>query len=102
PPRSCATHDPRCARAALLRRIRVPGHGRLQGGRRLGGVPRDRQGRGGDGRAAQRVPDGGGMTEPERPAPRPADELGLESILYEKAPPRATITLNRPDVLNAF
>jgi enoyl-CoA hydratase/carnithine racemase len=42
------------------------------------------------------------MTEPERPAPRPADELGLESILYEKAPPRATITLNRPDVLNAF
>jgi enoyl-CoA hydratase/carnithine racemase len=26
----------------------------------------------------------------------------LESILYEKAPPRATITFNRPDVLNAF
>ena len=42
------------------------------------------------------------MSEPERPAPRPADELGLESILYEKAPPRATITLNRPEVLNAF
>ena len=30
------------------------------------------------------------------------DELGFETILYEKAPPRATITLNRPDVLNAF
>jgi enoyl-CoA hydratase/carnithine racemase len=42
------------------------------------------------------------VTEPERPAPLPADELGFESILYEKAPPRATITLNRPDVLNAF
>ena len=42
------------------------------------------------------------MSEPERPAPQPADELGFESILYEKAPPRATITLNRPEVLNAF
>jgi len=42
------------------------------------------------------------VTEPERPAPSPAGELGFESILYEKAPPRATITLNRPDVLNAF
>jgi enoyl-CoA hydratase/carnithine racemase len=42
------------------------------------------------------------LTEPERPAPRRADDLGFESILYEKAPPRATITLNRPEVLNAF
>ena len=42
------------------------------------------------------------MTEPERPAPSPADELGFQSILYEKTPPRATITLNRPEVLNAF
>ena len=42
------------------------------------------------------------MTQPDRPAPQSADELGFESILYEKAPPRATITLNRPDVLNAF
>jgi enoyl-CoA hydratase/carnithine racemase len=41
---------------------------------------------------------------PEPAAPRPSspDELGFESIVYEKAPPRATITLNRPDVLNAF
>jgi enoyl-CoA hydratase/carnithine racemase len=42
------------------------------------------------------------MTEPERPAPASPDELGFESILYEKSPPRATITLNRPEVLNAF
>jgi enoyl-CoA hydratase/carnithine racemase len=42
------------------------------------------------------------VTEPERPAPSSPDELGFESILYEKAPPRATITLNRPEVLNAF
>jgi enoyl-CoA hydratase/carnithine racemase len=41
----------------------------------------------------------------EPAAPRPvADtaELGFERIRYEKAPPRATITLNRPEVLNAF
>jgi len=42
------------------------------------------------------------VTEPERPAPSAADELGFQSILYEKTPPRATITLNRPEVLNAF
>ena len=42
------------------------------------------------------------MTEPERPSPRSPDELAFETILYEKTPPRATITLNRPEVLNAF
>jgi enoyl-CoA hydratase/carnithine racemase len=42
------------------------------------------------------------MTEPERPTPVDPAELGFERILYEKAPPRATITLNRPKVLNAF
>jgi enoyl-CoA hydratase/carnithine racemase len=42
------------------------------------------------------------MTEPERPAPADPSELGFERIVYEKAPPRATITLNRPEVLNAF
>jgi enoyl-CoA hydratase/carnithine racemase len=42
------------------------------------------------------------LTEPTHPQPRSPDELGFESILYEKAPPRATITLNRPEVLNAF
>jgi enoyl-CoA hydratase/carnithine racemase len=36
------------------------------------------------------------------PTPQSPDELGFESIVYEKAPPRATIRLNRPDVLNAF
>ena len=42
------------------------------------------------------------MTEPTHPRPQSPDELGFETIVYEKAPPRATITLNRPDVLNAF
>ena len=39
-----------------------------------------------------------------RAHPSPVDpaELGFETIVYEKAPPRATIRLNRPDVLNAF
>jgi enoyl-CoA hydratase/carnithine racemase len=34
--------------------------------------------------------------------PLSRDELGFETIVYEKSPPRATITLNRPEVLNAF
>ena len=42
------------------------------------------------------------MTEPTHPRPSAPEELGFQSIVYEKAPPRATITLNRPDVLNAF
>jgi enoyl-CoA hydratase/carnithine racemase len=42
------------------------------------------------------------VTEPSRPEPRSPDELGFETIVYEKTPPRATIRLNRPDVLNAF
>jgi enoyl-CoA hydratase/carnithine racemase len=42
------------------------------------------------------------VTEPTHPTPRDPAELGFESIVYTKAPPRATITLNRPDVLNAF
>jgi enoyl-CoA hydratase/carnithine racemase len=41
---------------------------------------------------------------PERASPTPVDpaELGFERIRYEKAPPRATITLARPERLNAF
>jgi enoyl-CoA hydratase/carnithine racemase len=42
------------------------------------------------------------VTEPDRPAPVDPSELGFERIVYEKAPPRATITLNRPEILNAF
>jgi enoyl-CoA hydratase/carnithine racemase len=42
------------------------------------------------------------VAEPAQPVPRAPAELGFERIVYEKAPPRATITLNRPDVLNAF
>ena len=36
------------------------------------------------------------------PRPLPPKELGFERIVYEKASPRATVTLNRPEVLNAF
>ncbi len=42
------------------------------------------------------------MTEPAKPLPLTPGELGFERIVYEKAPPRATIRLNRPEVLNAF
>jgi enoyl-CoA hydratase/carnithine racemase len=42
------------------------------------------------------------LTEPTHPRPRTPGELGFEAIVYEKVPPRATITLNRPEVLNAF
>jgi enoyl-CoA hydratase/carnithine racemase len=40
----------------------------------------------------------------ELDAPRPAapEDLGFERIVYTKEPPRATIRLNRPEVLNAF
>jgi enoyl-CoA hydratase/carnithine racemase len=40
--------------------------------------------------------------QPTAPKPLPPDELGFERIVYEKTPPRATITLDRPEVLNAF
>ena len=42
------------------------------------------------------------MAEPSAPRALSPGELGFETIVYEKAPPRATITLNRPDALNAF
>jgi enoyl-CoA hydratase/carnithine racemase len=42
------------------------------------------------------------MAEPARPRAVPAEELGFEKVVYEKAPPRATIRLDRPEVLNAF
>ncbi len=42
------------------------------------------------------------MTEPTHPRPQSADAFDFQTIVYEKAPPRATIRLNRPDVLNAF
>ena len=42
------------------------------------------------------------MTEPTHPTPRDPSELGFEAIVYSKEPPRATIALNRPEVLNAF
>jgi enoyl-CoA hydratase/carnithine racemase len=42
------------------------------------------------------------VPEPDQPRPLSPGELGFERIVYEKTPPRATIRLNRPDVLNAF
>jgi enoyl-CoA hydratase/carnithine racemase len=42
------------------------------------------------------------VSQPSHPRPLAPRELGFERILYEKAPPRATITLNRPEILNAF
>jgi enoyl-CoA hydratase/carnithine racemase len=42
------------------------------------------------------------LPEPTHPRPLDPAELGFEAIVYQKAPPRATITLNRPEVLNAF
>jgi len=42
------------------------------------------------------------VSEPTRPEALDPAELGFETIVYEKAAPRATITLNRPEVLNAF
>ena len=57
----------------------------------------------GDGRAVPRALRGRRVVpEPDQPRPLPPEELGFERIVYEKAPPRATIRLNRPDVLNAF
>ncbi len=43
-----------------------------------------------------------GVAEPTYPRPVDPAELGFVTIVYEKTPPRATIRLNRPDVLNAF
>jgi enoyl-CoA hydratase/carnithine racemase len=42
------------------------------------------------------------LPEPDSPRPLAPAELGFERIVYEKTPPRATVTLNRPEVLNAF
>ena len=42
------------------------------------------------------------MTQPSYPSPLDPADLGFEKIIYEKAGGRATITMNRPEVLNAF
>src|SRR2546423_14898450 len=91
----------RQSRLRLLLRIRVPGSGRLEGrARRSAGSGRRRAGSRDPVRGLLR---GARVTpEPDYPRPRPPEELGFEKIRYEKAPPRATITLDRPEVLNAF
>ncbi|RPH38519.1 MAG: enoyl-CoA hydratase/isomerase family protein, partial [Planctomycetota bacterium] len=90
------------AEVPVLRRVGVPGHGRLQVRGTDGRVHGHRQGRDGDGRALPRPLRQGRVSQPTYPAPLSPEELGFEKIVYEKAPPRATITFNRPDVLNAF
>src|SRR5262249_51118341 len=40
--------------------------------------------------------------EPDAPRPAEPADLGFDRIVYTKEPPRATIRLDRPDVLNAF
>jgi len=42
------------------------------------------------------------LPEPSSPKPLAPSELDFVKIGYDKAPPRATIRLNRPEVLNAF
>jgi 1,4-dihydroxy-2-naphthoyl-CoA synthase len=42
------------------------------------------------------------LPEPNAPLLLDPAELGFERIRYEKAGQRATVTLNRPEVLNAF
>ena len=70
---------------------------------RVRGVRRERQGRDGDGDPVHdRLRRDRRVTEPDQPRPLSPDELGFERIVYEKDYPRATVTLNRPEVLNAF
>src|SRR5580765_389856 len=90
------------AALCLLRGAGVPRPRSLQGGGAQRGVHGDRQGRDGDGRPLPRARRGRLVTQPDAPRPLPPEELGFERIVYEKAPPRATITLNRPEILNAF
>jgi enoyl-CoA hydratase/carnithine racemase len=42
------------------------------------------------------------LAEPDAPRPLPPEDLGFERIVYEKDYPRATVRLNRPEILNAF
>ncbi len=42
------------------------------------------------------------MSAPAAPRAADAADFGFERIRYDKAPPRATVTLSRPEVLNAF
>src|SRR5262249_36609263 len=75
--------------------------GLVQGSEQERRVRRHRRGRHGDGHPLPGVLRRA-VSEPARPAPLDPSELGFERIVYEKAPPRATIRFNRPEVLNAF
>ena len=88
---------------ALLRGVGVRRHGVVQGRRAHPGVRGDRARTRWRWASRSRC-SSRDRSEPSPTQPRPVDpaELGFEAIVYEKAPPRATIRLNRPDVLNAF
>src|SRR5213082_3890878 len=89
--------------ARVLRGMGVRGRGRIQERDAERRVHGDRQGRV-QARlsAAERVLRRRLVSEPDAPLPVAPAELGFERIRYEKAGPRATITLDRPEVLNAF
>src|SRR4029450_2453617 len=94
----------RGAPVPLLRGVGVPGPGHVQGRRPDSGVHADRCGRDGHGHPhagalRRRV---GVMPEPTPPRPQGPSGLAVETVAYEKVPPRATIRLDRPEVLNAF
>src|SRR6185312_1311322 len=82
---------------------RVRGRGRVQERDAQRGVHGN-----GQGRVQARLPAANGgvrralVSEPDGPHPVDPAELGFERIRYEKSGHRATITLNRPEVLNAF
>src|SRR6266545_2306157 len=91
------------AGARVLRGVGVPRRGRVQerhAKRRVHGV--------GQGRPQARPPAArcgvrrARVSQPDAPRPVDPAELGFERIRYEKSDHRATITLNRPEVLNAF
>src|SRR5881396_3915460 len=91
------------ARTCVLRGVGVRRRGRIQERDAQRGVHGDREGR-----LQARLPAAecgvrrALVSEPDAPRPLDPSELGFERIRYEKAGPRATITLNRPEVLNAL
>src|ERR671911_3027644 len=89
------------AEVQVLRGVGVPGPGIVRHRRANRRVQGDGQRRDGHGRPLPRAVRGGRVTE-SYPSQRAPEELGFERIVYEKAPPRATITFNRPERLNAF
>src|SRR5262249_30994208 len=105
-PRPCPRHAAGRVGCRLLLRVRVPQPGELES--RAGRAGAGGGGRAGAGHSVPRLLRGSRLvglapvTEPDAPTPVSPDQLGFARIVYEKMPPRATIRLNRPEVLNAF